>query len=58
MKEWIVPMSITVSTECIVEAESASEAEAKANRGDWLEDFRAQGEKTDWEVAGSAMTNE
>lgn len=58
VKEWIVPLEMTVRTECIVEAESAAEALAKANRGDWVEDFRAQGEKTDWEATGVAMPNE
>lgn len=57
MKEWIVPVHITVATECIVEAESAAEAVTKANRKDWLEDFRAQGEAVDWEVSGAAALN-
>lgn len=58
MKEWIVPLEITVRTECIVEAESGAEAELKANRGEWVEDFRGSGEKTDWEVVGVASPNE
>lgn len=58
MSEWIVPLEITVSTECIVEAESASEARAKANAGRWEEDFRGSGEKTDWSVTGDPVLNE
>lgn len=57
-KEWIVPVNITVSTDCIVEAESASEARDKANRKDWVEDFRAQGEAIDWDVVGEPQPNE
>lgn len=58
MKEYIVPVNITIRCDVVVEAESESHARSVAIQGRWLDDTRAQGEVCDWEVTGSPMVNE
>ena len=58
MKEYIVPISIVVRCDVVVEAESEADAKRVAESGRWLDDTRATGEVSDWEVTGSPMVNE
>lgn len=51
MKEWLVPMTLTVWATATIEAESASEARDLARFGDFAElDLLYDGEIHDWTV--------
>lgn len=58
MKEWIIPMNITIRCDVVVEAENEHDARIAAQYGRWIDDTRASGEACDWDVAGSPMVNE
>jgi hypothetical protein len=58
VKEFVVPLKVTIACDCVVEAETETEARAIALRGTWIDDTRQSGELVDWDVAGSPMVNE
>lgn len=57
MKEYIVPMTFTISGEAFVHAESPEEAEDLCEAGQWDDHDLSTGSASDWRVIGTPKEN-